>query len=221
MSQRDLGELKDRAQIYEAQINGLSLDQDRSTGSIKTAGFQRADVFVDFTRDVVDKITITHESSDFIEQVKDESALPVIELEDVVYEKEVEGSCKFKFPIDLNAEFTELIFGALSAAVESAVFSGTGLDDASSSGSFTGTESTEYLVEIDATGTPDTFKWSKDGGATWEATGVSITGAAQLLDGGVSVTFAATTGHTLGDQWTIKAGYGSSSDLITVDISLR
>lgn len=221
MAQRDLGDIRDRAQIYEAQIDGLSLNQDRSTGNIKTAGFQRADVFVDFVRDVVDKITITHESNDFVEQIKNESALPVIELEDLVYEKEVVGSSKFKFSIDLNSEFTELIFGALSAVVESAVFNGVGLDDATSSGSFTGDESTEYLVEIDATGTPDTFKWSKDGGATWEATGVSITGAAQLLDEGVSVTFAATTGHTLGDQWTIKAGYGSSSDLITVDISLR
>jgi len=80
-----------------------------------------------------------------------------------------------------------------------------GLDDATSGGSFTGMVSTRYCIELDATGAPDTFKWSKDYGVTWEATGVEITGAAQTLDDGVSVTFAATTGHTLGDKWGCKA----------------
>jgi len=220
MAQRDLGELKDRAQIYDAQIDGLALTEDRSSGNIRTAGFRRADVFVDFTRSVVDKITVRHESSDFIEQVKDESALPVFALEDLIYEKAVTADKKFKFAIDLNAEYTELIFSALSAAVESAVFSGVGVDDATSSGTFTGSEAVEYLVEIDGT-SPDTFRWSKDGGSTWVASTVAITGAAQLLDDGVSITFTATTGHTSGDQWTIRAGYGAAGDLITVDISLR
>ncbi|HEC72020.1 MAG: hypothetical protein ACTSW7_01140 [Candidatus Thorarchaeota archaeon] len=221
MAQQDLGSLRDRAQLYSGQINSESLSVERSTGLVPTSGFRRADIFVDFTRSVVDEIRIQHKSTDYIEQVKDESALPVFELKDLQYKKTITENKKFKFSIDLNSEYTELIFNALSAAVESVVFSGSGLDDASSSGIFTGSDPVEYLVEIDGTGTPDTFRWSKDGGSTWAVSTVAITGAPQLLDDGVSIAFAATTGHTNGDQWTIRAGYGSSGDLITVDVSLR
>lgn len=84
-----------------------------------------------------------------------------------------------------------------------------------------------YKIEIDSTGTPDTFKWSHDGGSTWEATGVAITGSAQTLECGVQVTFGSTTGHTLGDSWTSLVYYGrfdvvassSNPGPITVDIT--
>lgn len=89
-----------------------------------------------------------------------------------------------------------------AATIGTAVFSGVGLDDLSSSGSYTDTVETTYLVEIDGTGTPDTFKWSDDNGASYTS-GVNITGAAQALSNGVSITFLATTGHTLADVWTI------------------
>ena len=92
-----------------------------------------------------------------------------------------------------------------SGHISAPVLSGVGLDDLSSSGTFTGTEPSTYIVEITAAGTPDTFRWSDDGGVTW-TTGVAITGAAQLLSKGVSVTFAATTGHTLGDKWYVQTG---------------
>jgi len=221
MAKEELGVLRDRAQKYNNQIDGDDLTTQRTTGSIPTAGFRRVDVAVNFVRNVVDKITIGHLSSSHIEQVLDESALPVLELKDVSYEKNVTDSTLFKFGMDINAESTTFTFDALSAAVEATVFSGVGLDDATSGGTFSGSEPTEYLVEIDGTGTPDTFKWSKNGGSTWEATGVNITGAAQTLDSGVTITFTATTGHTSGDQWTIKGGYGSVTDTITVDVFLR
>ena len=78
------------------------------------------------------------------------------------------------------------------------------LDDLTPGGRFNGIvfEDISYKVEIDANGTPDTFKWSDDGGSTWDATGVSITGAAQTLNNGITVTFTATDGHTTGDYWT-------------------
>ena len=78
-----------------------------------------------------------------------------------------------------------------------------GLNDISTSGTFTGTVSSVYIIEIDAAAAPDTFKWSKDGAAA--TTGVSITGVAQTLSDGVSITFAATTGHTVGDNWYVTA----------------
>ncbi len=78
-----------------------------------------------------------------------------------------------------------------------------GLSDAASGGTYSGAASVGFTVEIDATGTPDTFKWKKTGGA-WTA-GVAITGAAQNLSDGVTVKFSSTTGHTLGDAWVIAA----------------
>ncbi len=90
------------------------------------------------------------------------------------------------------------------STVGTTTFTGTGLNDLTSGGTFTGSSALNYKVEIDATGTPDTFKWSDDGGTTWDATGVAITGGAQTLNHGVTVTFVATTGHTVGDYWTFS-----------------
>ncbi len=78
-----------------------------------------------------------------------------------------------------------------------------GLDDMSNGGEFTGDEDIVYEVEIDATGIPDTFKWSEDGEE--KASGVSITGNVQELSNGVTIKFNATTGHTLADKWTFTA----------------
>lgn len=84
-------------------------------------------------------------------------------------------------------------------------FTGSGLNDLIRGRVFTGSVDTAYRIEIDSTGTTDTFKWSNDGGVTWQATGIPITGAAQTLEYGLTVTFAATTGHTLGDRWDFTA----------------
>ncbi len=89
--------------------------------------------------------------------------------------------------------------------IEDAVFSGSGLDDLTSGGIFSGSVNRSFLIEIDAEGTPDTFKWSKDGGTTWDVSTIAITGAAQDLIEGVTIIFLATTGHTLGDQWAFDA----------------
>ena len=80
-------------------------------------------------------------------------------------------------------------------------FKGAGLNDVTWGTGFTGAASAYYEVVIDGTGTPDTFKWRKNGGG-W-TTGVNITGAAQTLDDNQTITFGATTGHTADDQWTI------------------
>lgn len=77
------------------------------------------------------------------------------------------------------------------------------LDDLTPSGTYSGSGASTFDVEIDAEGTPDTFKWRQDGGAY--TTGVAITGAAQLLADGVSVTFAATTGHSFASSWAVIA----------------
>ena len=82
---------------------------------------------------------------------------------------------------------------------------GSGLSDLTMSGTYSGNITRNYKIIIDGTGTPDTFKVSDDGGVTWQNLLIEMTGAAQLLNHGVYVTFAATTGHTLDNAWTFTA----------------
>lgn len=89
------------------------------------------------------------------------------------------------------------------ASTGAVVFTGSGLNDATSGGTMTGQQTATYTVIIDSTGTPDTFKWKKNSGLF--ITGVAITGSAQTLTDNITITFAATTGHTLNDQWVITA----------------
>ena len=80
-------------------------------------------------------------------------------------------------------------------------FLGVGLDDATYSGTYTGTGTSDYIyVNIDGEGSPDSFSYFNDGGDCF-GNGVSITGSAQLICNGISITFSSTTGHTNGDEW--------------------
>lgn len=112
------------------------------------------------------------------------------------------------FRLGKNSQYTAL--GKLSDPI----FSGTGVDDLTASGSFAESADVHFVVEIDGGDptSPNTFKWSDDGGETWDATGVAITGAPQLLGHNVSVTLAATTGHVTGDRWTFTAVASSGAD---------
>ena len=87
--------------------------------------------------------------------------------------------------------------------IEDTVFTGSGLDDATGAGTFTGYDTHTYTVQISVTGTPDSFVWAKDDGAF--SGNIGITGAVQNLSEGVTITFAATTGHTVDDKWVITA----------------
>ena len=104
--------------------------------------------------------------------------------------------------------------------IEKASYYGTsGLNDLTSSGTYSGTVDVRYIVRIFSTGAPDTYEWSDDDGATFDdngAAGYAITGGAQLIQNGVQVTFAATTGHAASDTWIVSAksatddGFGGS-----------
>lgn len=77
---------------------------------------------------------------------------------------------------------------------------------------YTGGEDVRYLIEIDSQGTPDTFRWSKDNGQTYEASGVGILGTTQSLDNGVEITFGSTTGHDASDYWIVSAKSNSDNN---------
>lgn len=76
----------------------------------------------------------------------------------------------------------------------------TGPGKATSGG--TGTGCTLDITTV-AGGTTDTFKWKKNSGSY--TTGVALTGSAQALSDGVTITFATTTGHPKNTQWSITA----------------
>lgn len=80
------------------------------------------------------------------------------------------------------------------------------LSDATSGGVFTGVADHNYYVQVVATGTPDKFQWQRDDVLPGAWTGpVNMTGGGQTLSDGVTITFAATTGHTAGSTWAIDA----------------
>ena len=81
----------------------------------------------------------------------------------------------------------------------------TGLDDLSSSGVYTLNGSAIFQVKINSTGTPDNFVW-RNGSVGAYSSEVAMTGSAQLLQNGISVTWGATTGHDVNDVWEIHAG---------------
>lgn len=95
--------------------------------------------------------------------------------------------------------------GASGTYFEQPIYYGSvGLDDITITGTYTGTTDIRYQIDINAVGVPDSFRWSSDDGATWSAD-IAITGAAQSFDAGLSVTFGATTGHDLSDNWIVSA----------------
>lgn len=94
-----------------------------------------------------------------------------------------------------------------------------GLDDATFGGVYEHRADLTYQVVIDGTSTPNTFKWSKDGGTTFEVETVSITGSVQTLDNGVTVTFTATTGHTTGNLWESACVSTSASKILRVEVA--
>lgn len=117
------------------------------------------------------------------------------------------ANAQIVYEIGTASDLTE-VSSIYEGDIGSPTFEGEGLDDLSSGGTYDDDEYYTYVVEIDGTGTPDTFKWSDDDGKTWDAEGVSITGASQNLNRGVTITFGSTTGHTEGDKWYIPVSPG-------------
>jgi hypothetical protein len=79
----------------------------------------------------------------------------------------------------------------------------TGLNDATSAGTFISfPAANQYRAEIHTTGTPDTIEVSVNGGAFGSP--INLVAATPLaLGDGVTIIFAASTGHTLSDYWLI------------------
>jgi len=88
----------------------------------------------------------------------------------------------------------------IPASITTSSFAGSGLDDLTTSGTFTGLTNITYTVTVSATGTPDLFDWTDTNGGS--GTNVPMSTSPTLLSNDVSVVFGADTGHTLTDSWT-------------------
>tara|TARA_B100000575_G_scaffold84246_1_gene66437 strand:- start:618 stop:6194 length:5577 start_codon:yes stop_codon:yes gene_type:complete len=75
------------------------------------------------------------------------------------------------------------------------------------SGTYSGTTTKNYLLEIDSTGTPNTFKWSNNAGNEFQQEYIPITSTSSTisLDNGLSVQFSINTGLPLRQQFTFNA----------------
>ncbi|MGE5173893.1 MAG: hypothetical protein ACM3MD_08690 [Betaproteobacteria bacterium] len=82
-------------------------------------------------------------------------------------------------------------------------FTGTGLNDMTASGTFTGTANRSFRIQIDSVDAPDTFSWLKSAPTQTipDATLVPISAETTTLIDGMTITFGAATGHTAGDRW--------------------
>lgn len=113
------------------------------------------------------------------------------------------------------ASHSKITMSALSAfgTISPKTYAGSGLDDLSTSGTYIGTGVKNYIVQIDSVGGTDTFRWSQDGGTTFIASNVPITGSTQTLSDGVSITFGATTGHQLSSAWYFSGFTGTTTSI--------
>ena len=102
---------------------------------------------------------------------------------------------------------TPTVIKAATASIGSPVHTvGTGLSDITSAGTFTDIVDHVYTIKVTTAGATDAFEVSVDGGSFGSST--NMTGSAQTIGNGVTITFAATTGHTLNDQWTVTVSAG-------------
>jgi hypothetical protein len=92
---------------------------------------------------------------------------------------------------------------ALKSNIGTPAFTGSGLDDLTVSGEYTAGIGLTIRVQIDGEGTPDTFKWSQDGGSTWSQEYLQA-GESVAIPFGIILEWAASAGHTSGDYWDIE-----------------
>ncbi|MCX6722644.1 MAG: hypothetical protein NT094_01075 [Candidatus Staskawiczbacteria bacterium] len=104
------------------------------------------------------------------------------------------------------------IVGEVRAMISGSSYSGSTLDDYSTSGTYSGsTASTAtYTIEIAANGEPDEIKWRKNSGA-WSAN-IPIASPMTMSDG-LEANFGSGTGHTVGDQWVVTVTFTTGAGI--------
>ena len=117
------------------------------------------------------------------------------------------GSCKLRLE-----EVPSQDSGVEIRRIGPTVKTGAGFGSFQSGGTYTGLSTKNYKIEIDTAGEIGvaTFKWSNDGGLTWQRTLVPIPDTDPIgLESGVTITpsAGAETDFELGDYWLFSAEY--------------
>ncbi len=86
-----------------------------------------------------------------------------------------------------------------------------GLDDLAAAGTYTGAGYPVFDVQIDANGSPDTFKWNKNGGTYTSSVACTLAASPTTLSDGVTVAFGSVTGHTA-PGWSISTAAVGTPD---------
>ncbi len=130
--------------------------------------------------------------------------------------------------IGSSSPFGNLNDGYFGAGVTSpaTVISGFGV---TGGGTYSSSGNALFDIVITANGTPDTFSWTETGGMGGTGGPTGITGGAQTLADGISVTFGSTTGNIIGvhykvavaDQrdFTMNATGGSGTDVTGANLT--
>lgn len=88
----------------------------------------------------------------------------------------------------------------IKSFVGAATHTGSGLDDLTPGGTYTGDIDRNVQVRIDGTGGYDSCEVSYDAGETWASTDLLLK-TTMYLNYGIELTWGAFTGHTLADYW--------------------
>jgi hypothetical protein len=174
---------------------GLKLQTDRQTKATGPA-----------TRYIIPAAAALLDAPRKFDEIKGENAQHILGVVPLAYNTKM-AMAIFGYPD--KSGLGELLAMAIAAGTSTRrtsmgakYFIGSGDDDVTLGGTYSGTTDGKYEVEIDHEGTPDSIKWRKDGGAYTED--VAITkGVAQTLAEGVTVNFADDDNHTAGDKWYI------------------
>jgi len=128
---------------------------------------------------------------------------------------------KGKNNIELVGRFGYTILGdpiLLPALVGTPVFTGSGIDDLTSSGTYTGEEDIEIVIIVDGIETVNTYKVSTDGGTTFTENVAMLAGPVEVIDG-VLIEFEDDADHTIGDRWDFTATISQPNRITPYDIT--
>mgnify|MGYP003662733813 CR=1 FL=1 len=91
--------------------------------------------------------------------------------------------------------------------IDDIYYKGVGLNDLTDNNTYSGSDDIRYEIQVDGVVGTNTFQWREFNVSTGVTgaytTLVAMTGGAQTLSNGLQVTWGATTGHTLNDEWVI------------------
>jgi len=120
-----------------------------------------------------------------------------------------------------NLTIDSVTASSTSAGVNAAEYVGTsGQDDCTAGGAETTSQTHTYEVKITKLAAPaDKYQWRVDSGS-WSSD-TAITGSSQSLTNGITVTFGATTGHDIGDIWSILSIPATTGNTIVVCSALK